>query len=72
MKHAFFDSTGPAMPSVETHLSTATAAVPCPQVDQAATPAGEWLRRRHDAQGKMCYWLQAPADAQHGECVARV
>lgn len=37
-----------------------------PQVDQAATPAGEKLRRRHDAHGKMCYWLQAPADVQHG------
>ncbi|PRW57894.1 zeta- subunit of COP-I complex [Chlorella sorokiniana] len=40
-------------------------------VDQAATPAGEKLRRRHDAQGKMCYWLQAPADTQHDERVLR-
>ena len=60
------------MLSSETRVSTATAIAACLQVDQAATPAGERLRQRHDAQGKICYWLQAPAGAKHGECVARV
>ena len=38
----------------------------CLQADHVVSPAGERLRRRHDAEGHMIYWLQLPADAEQG------
>ncbi|EFN57214.1 hypothetical protein CHLNCDRAFT_51293 [Chlorella variabilis] len=35
--------------------------------DHVVSPAGERLRRRHDAEGHMIYWLQLPADAEQEE-----
>ena len=38
--------------------------------DQEAGPEGERLRRRHDKEGHMVYWLQSPQDVEQGGCTA--
>jgi hypothetical protein len=39
----------------------------CPlQADHVVSAGGERLRRRHDKEGHMVYWLQSPAEAEQG------
>ena len=38
--------------------------------DQVVGPEGERLRRRHDREGHMVYWIQSPSDAVQGGCSA--